>query len=398
MAGKPKKGLTDLEKRIVKALIAKAWRNQDIHAWINMGRQTSVNFGRISGVKNDPNQQAATEEEVAYFMLRRQAYDAQTSLNRYDDERLIRAREAIILAVQVFNSAGLKFKTEVFTMLANVAWTYLMQEYYSRKLAVKIVNEQGQSMALSEMIARQDCPLPDGVKKNLNALKILRDKVEHHLLGKADLKWLGIFQACCLNFDRAICELFGNKLTLASDLSFALQFAKTNLDHVTQINKYELPEHIDAVDALITEGMTPEQINDTDFQFQVVYTLTAAPKSKAHIQFVNPDSAEGKEIHNVLSKKVVADELYPYKPGKVVKLVVAKAKVEFTSHNHQQAIRKYKIRPKNGSAQPENTDKAYCIYHAAHKDYTYSAAWLEKLVEAVKDADEFAAIKALKPK
>ncbi len=109
-------------------------------------------------------------------------------------------------------------------MLANVAWTYLMHEYYSRKLAVKIVNEQGQSMALSEMIARLDCPLPDGVKKNLNALKIMRDKVEHHLLGKADLKWLGIFQACCLNFDRAMCELFGNKLTLASELSFALPY------------------------------------------------------------------------------------------------------------------------------------------------------------------------------
>jgi hypothetical protein len=136
----------------------------------------------------------------------------------------------------------------------------------------EVVNEQGQSMALSEMIARQDYPLQDGVKKNLNALKILRDKVEHHLLGKADLKWLGIFQACCLNFDRAMCELFGNKLTLASDLSFALQFAKMNLDHVTQINKHELPEHIAAVDALITEGMTPEQINDTNFQFRVVYT------------------------------------------------------------------------------------------------------------------------------
>ena len=152
------------------------------------------------------------------------------------------------------------------------------------------------------------------------------------------------------------------------------------------------------MDALITEGMTTEQLNDTNFQFQVVYTLTAAPKSKAHIQSVSPDSAEGKEIHNVLSKKVVADELYPYKPGKVVKLVAAKAKVGFTSHNHQQAIQKYKVRPKNGSAQPENTDKAYCIYHAAHKDYTYSDAWVEKLVEAVKDAQEFAAIKALKPK
>jgi hypothetical protein len=115
MAGKPKKGLTDLEKRIAKALSAKGWRSQDIHALINVGRQTTVNFGRISGVKNDSDQQPATEEEVAYFMRHRRAYDAQTGLNRYDDERLIRAREAMILAVQVFNSASLKFKTEVFT-------------------------------------------------------------------------------------------------------------------------------------------------------------------------------------------------------------------------------------------------------------------------------------------
>jgi hypothetical protein len=259
VAAKSKKGLTDPEKRIVKALIVKGWRNQDIHAWINIGRQTTVNFGRISGVKKNANQQPATGEELEYFTLRRQAYDPQTGLNRYEDERLIRAREAMILAVQVFNSAGLKFKTEVFTILANVAWTYLMHEYYSRKLSLKIVSEQGQSMALSEMIARADCPLQDGVKKNLNALKVLRDKVEHHLLGKADLKWLGIFQACCLNFDRAMCLLFGDKLSLSSDLAFALQFAKMNLDHVTQINKYELPEHITAVDALITEGMTSEQ-------------------------------------------------------------------------------------------------------------------------------------------
>jgi hypothetical protein len=262
---------------------------------------------------------------------------------------------------------------------------------------VQIVNEQGQSMPLSEMMARQDCPLQDGVKKNLNALKLLRDNAEHHLLGKADLKWLGMFQACCLNFDQTICKHFGDRLTLAHDLSFALQFAKMNLDHVAQINKYELPEYITAVDALLTQGMTPEQVQDTSFQFQVVYTLNAAPKSKAHIQFVSPHSAEGKEIHNVLSKKVVADDFFPHKPGKVVTLVVANTKAGFTSHNHLQAIRKYKVRPKSGSTQPQNTDKTYCIYHPAHKDYTYSDAWVEKLVEAVKDAKEFAAIKATRP-
>ncbi|MFM8516981.1 MAG: DUF3644 domain-containing protein, partial [Nevskiaceae bacterium] len=33
----------------------------------------------------------------------------------------------------VFNSPSLSFKTEVFSVLANIAWTYLMHEYYERK-------------------------------------------------------------------------------------------------------------------------------------------------------------------------------------------------------------------------------------------------------------------------
>lgn len=380
---------------MVKALLNKGWTSQDVNAWINIGRSASVNFGRISTVKGDTNQAAADDEEVAFFQLHRQAYDPQTGLNRYDDERLIRAREAMILAVQIFNSAALKFKTEVFCMLANVAWTYLMHEYYSRK-KVNIVNDDGFSIPLSELVSRADCPLSDGVKQNLNALKTLRDKVEHHLLGRGDVKWLGIFQACCLNFDKVICELFGNRLTLSSDLSFALQFAKMNLEQVTTLNNYEIPEHIKAIDAQLTEGLTPDQLNNTEFQFQVVYTLAAAPKSKAHIQFVNPESAEGREIHNVLAKKVIADDLYPHKPGKVVKLVAKETKKTFTSHNHLQAIRHFNIRPKNGAAQPQNTDKTYCIYHSAHKDYTYSDDWVKKLVAAVQNADEFEKIKAIK--
>lgn len=396
MVQKKKQGaLTTDEKRIVKGLLAQNWRNQDIQAWINGGRNGTVNGARITAVKKDANQQAATPAEIDYWLKWKQATDPQTGLNRYDHERIIRAREAMILAVQVFNSAGLRFKTEVFTMLANVAWTYLMHEHYIRK-GVDIVKEDGKTMALSELWGRQDFPLSDGVKQNLRALKVLRDEVEHKLLGKADLRWLGLFQACCLNFDKALCQLFGDQLTLASELSFALQFAKMNLDQVATLNKYELPPYIDAIDANVTAGMTPEQLNNIQFQFQVVYTLTAAPKSKAHIQFVKPDSAEGKQIHNVLTKKVISDDEYPYKPGKVAKLVTTKSKIPFTTHNLQQAIRLYKVRPKKGAPQPENTDKAYCIYHAAHKDYTYSDEWVEKLVAAVKDPAEFAKIKAVK--
>lgn len=398
MAAKAKAGLTDEEKRIVKSLSNEGWRSQDIHAWINIGRRNTVNFGRISGARNDPNQKPAADDEISYFKLHRQAYDAQTGLNRYDDERLIRAREAMILAVQIFNSAGIKFKTEVFSILATVAWTYLMHEYYTRNTSTAVINEKGQSLSLSDIISRSDCPLSVGVKNNIKAIKTLRDKAEHHLLGKADLQWLGIFQACCLNFDHAICEMFGEKLTLANDLSFALQFSKMTFDHVLQINQHEIPSNIASVDALLTKDMTYDQINDIEFQFKVVYTLSSASKSKAHTQFIKPDSAAGKEIHNVLTKNVAADEMYPHKPGVVVKLVAAKTKKKFTQHTHQQALRKYCVRPKPKSPKPGATDKKYCIYHPAHTDYTYSEAWVEFLIAMMADEKECAAIQSYKLK
>lgn len=365
MVARNKQGaLTDAEKPIVKALLAKGWRNQDIQALVNIGREATINSARITGVKQDATIAAASDEEVAFFQIKKNSYDLKTGLNLFDHERLIRAREAMVLAVQVFNSPALRFKAEVFTMLAHVAWTYLLHEYYeSRK--VKIIGNDGRSLLLSQMIARQDCPLSKGMKDNLRALKILRDDVEHKLLGRADAKWLGLFQACCLNFDKAICDLFGSRLTLSHDLSFAIQFTKMNFEQLATLKRFEIPAHIEAVDARLAEGMTEAQIADLEYQFRVVYTLDAVTKSRAHFQFVQPDSAEGKDIRNVLVQHRLADHLYPHKPGNVVLLVQEKTGKNFTTHNHTQAWRKFGARPKQGVAQPENTKRDFCVYHAA---------------------------------
>lgn len=395
VARKKQGGLTEEEKPIVKALLAKGWRNQDIQALVNTGREATINSGRITGVKQDATIVAASDEETEFFKIRKASYDPKTGLNLFDHERLIRSREAMILAVQVFNNPALRFKSEVFTMLAHVAWTYLLHEHFERK-KVKIVGNDGRTLLLSQMLDRQDCPLSKGMKDNLRTLKILRDDVEHKLLGRADTRWLGLFQACCLNFDKAICELFGSRLTLSHDLSFAIQFTKMNLEQLATLNRYEIPAHIDAIDARLTEGMTEAQIADLEYQFRVVYTLDAVTKSRAHFQFVLPESAEGKDIRNVLVQHKLADHLYPHKPGEVVSQVSKKTGKAFTSHNHTQAWRKFEVRPRKGVAQPDNTKRAYCVYHAAHKDYTYSDQWIELLITEVGDAQKFADLKAVK--
>ena len=140
----------------------------------------------------------------------------------------------MILAVTIFNSGAYKFKTEVFAVLANIAWTYLLHEYYSR-LNISPKNSDGTTFALSYMLSRADCPLSKGMKKNLLSLKSIRDDVEHKMLGRSDVKWLPLFQACCLNFDKMLVAWFGPRLTLQQELAVALQFGKLELEQLAQL-------------------------------------------------------------------------------------------------------------------------------------------------------------------
>ncbi len=371
--------LSDEEKRVIKALLARGARNQDIHALINYERSATINFGRIAGVKSNNSIPLATDEEVSFFKRKKQAFDPITGLNIYSDERLIRARESMVLAVNIFNSAIYRFKTEVFSVLANIAWTYMLHEFYLRK-NISIYNSDGTTFSLSYMISRNDCPLSKGIKNNILSIKTIRDKVEHKILGRSDAQWLPLFQACCLNFDKTITHLFGNRTSLQNELTCALQFGKMDIEQLSTLNSYDIPQNISSLDALLKADLRDDEINDIEYQFRIVYTFDSSSKGKAHIQFISPESDEGKSIHNVLQKFKIADEIYPHKPKDVISLVKKKTGKQFSANDHTNAWRTHKVRPPAYTKSPDKTNRDYCIYHAAHKDYTYNDKWVDLLI------------------
>lgn len=383
--------LTTLEKSVIKALLSEGWRNQDIQALINTGRPASVNFGRISGIKANATIALATKQQVEAFRRKKLLFDHATGLCPIDDERLVRAREAMILAVELFNTPRIAFKAGVFSMLTNVAWTYLMHEYYESK-GVPIINDEGFSLPLSQMVGRDDCPLSKACKQNVLALKEIRDVVEHRTIGPFDTKWLPLFQSTCLNFERALTELFGAPLTLGHDLGFALQFAKLSTEEIATLQGYELPEHIATLDASLAANLEEGDADNLEYQFKVVYTLTNASKAKSHFQFVQPDSAEGMEIQNILIKYKAADDIWPLKPGEVVTLVAQASGRKFTSDKHQRAWKMYKARPKTGAVDPAATNKSYSVYHPPYKSYTYSQQWVDFLIDQIADDQRWASL------
>lgn len=66
---------------------------------------------------------------------------------------------------------------------------------------------------------------------------------------------------------------------------------------------------------------------------------------------------------------------------------------KFNLDAHVRCWRKYKVRPSKGGQNPEATDWKFCTYDKVHKDYGYTQAWVDFLVEKLKDDAEFASLR-----
>lgn len=387
--------LTEHEKRVAKKLLGDGNTYQDIQQLINTGRTPTINPGRLAGWK-DWEIEPATEAEIKRYKYEKSLVDLKSGLSPIDDERLFRAREAMVAAVEIFNSPTILFKVQTFPVLSQIAWTYLLHEYYERR-GVDIIDANGNSLLLSQMLNRDDCPLESDVKKNLTAVKTLRDNVEHKILSSIGRSYWPLFQANCLNFDQTIRKLFGENSGLQDSLSIALQFSKMDIDQLSELQAYDLTPQIEAIDQAIAEAAGITGNEGANYQFKVSYHFEKATKGDSHIIF-SQNNPESKSKKNVLTQKVVGDELWPFRVKNVIAKVREAGDPDFNSHHHQLAWKKFGARPRGKAKNPADCKKDYCHYHTAHQDYTYSQKWVDLLVDVASDPNEFEALKQYKPK
>ena len=142
-------------------------------------------------------------------------------------------------AVQTFNNPLTTFKTETFIVLMPLAWTYLLHAYYhrerieyryfsqgSQKAEVRSERRQGASRYwdLAACLNAPSCPLDGPTKSNLRFLIGLRNEIVHHQSTGVDHQFASRYLACCLNYERYVCDLFGEQHSLRDAAAFTLQF------------------------------------------------------------------------------------------------------------------------------------------------------------------------------
>lgn len=302
-------GLNLEEKRLVKGLLQRGYIPQDIVHIVNQGRKKTTNLGRISEIDKDGGITAAKDEEVKRYLKIQSSYDPKTLLNPYKDCRLVRAREAMMAAVELFNNPNMCFRIEMFCVLSNIAWTYLFQEKLEQIRSGSSKRHDGKSKSLDEMLRTADCPITNkAVCENIKKIIDIRDKVEHTLFAGGDEKFGSLFQSNCLNFDHYLTEWFGKDLTLSNNLSLALQFVGLQKEQVVDMDLSTWPPEIKAVYESIDSN---EFANNNAFRIKVYYGTEATSKTKSDItQLI--DYNEAPETPKTVIKKVEVDKLTNY--------------------------------------------------------------------------------------
>lgn len=313
-------GLDAQEKSLVKGLLRLGYIPQDILHIVNQGRKQTSNLGRISEVSKNDDIIPASEEEVKKYIKVQSSYDPKTLLNPYKDCRLIRAREAMMAAVEIFNNPNMIFRIEMFCVLANIAWTYLFQEKIEQTKPGASKRHDGKSKSLQEMLRSDDCPIPNkAVCENIGKIINIRDQVEHLLFAGGDEKFGALFQSNCLNFDHYLTEWYGSNLTLSNNLSLALQFVGLQKEQIIDMDLSTWPPEIKA----IYESIETNEFADNDaFRIKIHYSTEATAKTKSDItQLIdyNPESS----VSKTAIKKVKVDKLtdYPLTYTQVAQLV-----------------------------------------------------------------------------
>ena len=208
----------------------------------------------------------------------------------------------------------MQFKSEAFIVLMVIAWTYMLHAYFRAKKTEYRYFHQGPKnrkfdrtkrgafkyWELERCLNEPSCPLDRDTANNLRFLIGLRNEIEHQMTLALDDYLSGRYQACALNFNDYLKQLFGEKYGLDRNLSYSLQFIElqeaqfTSPKSSTNVPKRILG-YINEFDATLNH----EEYNSPRFSYRLLFKkkLVNRPgQADRVVEFIDPSSELAKNI------------------------------------------------------------------------------------------------------
>lgn len=232
------------------------------------------------------------------------------------NELIVKSREAMLAAVQIYNNPQITFKSETFITLAIIAWTYLLHAYYaSKKIDYRYYHMHGKKKVydktkygadkhweLDRCLNEKQSPIDSVTTQNLKFLIGLRHEIEHQMTKKIDSSVSAKLQACSINYNFYIKELFGDLFGVDQELGLAIQFSPIEAEQ--KKNLFHNEKIADNVKNFITtfeDTLTDDEIGNRHYAYRVVFARVDGKRVNGEtdevIKFLPADSPQAKGLN-----------------------------------------------------------------------------------------------------
>lgn len=271
-------------------------------------------------------------------------------------ELLRKSQEAALSAVQLFNNPLVRFKTETFIVLIVIAWTYLLHAHYrSEGVEYRYYEKRGERRRftrssgggfryweLERCLNVRECPLDRDTVNNLRFLLELRHEIEHQMTMRLDDYLSGRYQACVLNYNHYMKELFGERFGLDTFLTFSIQFMELTLEQAeASAKETPVPNRLRNYITQFDNKLTDEEFESDRFSYRLLFKKKLAGRpgqADRVVEFIDPSSDLAKQIDKEYwVKKEV--ERPKYLPSQVVSKLKDEGYWWFTMHWHTELWR-----------------------------------------------------------
>ena len=317
--------------------------------------------------------------------------DSANGLGVRGDELLIKAREAMIAAVQNCSSAGVIFRGEMFLKAAVIARTDLLHAWF-RSEGVDYCYRDKQTpqgadryWELGKCLKHPRSPVKGGARKNLEFLIDVRHEVEHRMTNRIDDAIEAKLQACALNFNDLLKHEFGAGLDLEKRLPLALQFITFDRDQRSLLKAASgLPPNVEAAIHAFEHGLTEEEIRDPAYRIYYGFVPMVGKEAGVAdlaVQIVPPGSPEGFDIEKIILKEVNWQRYPPAKVAAEVRDAGFTKFTKFTKFTMNDHIKLWKERD------AKNPSKGYgCM--GDYGSWVYFDRWVDEVIAYCRGAGD----------
>lgn len=316
-----------------------------------------------------------------------------------------------LIAVEMYNKPRLEGRLKSYIIHMNIAWTKAFHAYFYKTIGDKYyykdskgkyqrIDDEKKAWELKTCMDKYK-KLNSGVYKNNLFFIKLRNKIEHTYLNCSDLeiKIFGECQSLLFNYENFIIEHFGEEYSINTSLPFSLQFSQLRHEKSFSSSKKLLSKEMIKINDYIDkyrDSLSLDIYSSQEYSIKLVQipVVSNTNKNDLAVQFLDWNKlseSEKKEVEKVTalvkSKSEYRDiiNLDKFLPGYVVERV-KNIHPNFNINIHSYLVYIFSVKPSK-TREPDkdcfDTNTKYCFYDQSHKDYQYTEAWINFIINVL---------------